>query len=225
MSFIGATGLNTFDEEIENTSNYASRISLDSSNYTSNVNFNSSNYTGSVSYFSNCTGRIEEELGDRIESPASLLPFVLPSGVYIPIKAQELEIAQVAQLVGAHTGANFGKEQQIAGIVGTVGGAGGLIGGAIATAGSAVITANNAYSKAQEALTKANNLIVSTTTDKADTSNYIIDTSNVTSTRITNLNSGSVPTVANVFPLLYKSHFEQISDGLNPNQISIKNIN
>jgi len=33
------------------------------------------------------------------------------------------------------------------------------------------------------------------------------------------------PTVANVFPLLYSSHFEQISDGLNPNEISIKNIN
>jgi len=30
MSFIGATGLNAFDEEIENTSNYATRISLDS---------------------------------------------------------------------------------------------------------------------------------------------------------------------------------------------------
>jgi len=27
-----------------------------------------------------------------------------------------------------------------------------------------------------------------------------------------------------VFPLFYNSHFEQISDGLNPNQISIKNI-
>ena len=51
------------------------------------------------------------------------------------------------------------------------------------------------------------------------------DTSNVISTRINNLNSGSVPTVANVFPLLYNSHFEQISDGLNPNKISIKNIN
>jgi len=38
-------------------------------------------------------------------------------------------------------------------------------------------------------------------------------------------NNGSVPTIANVFPLLYSSHFEQISDGLNPNKISIKNIN
>jgi len=38
-------------------------------------------------------------------------------------------------------------------------------------------------------------------------------------------NNGSDSTVANVFPLLYSSHFEQISDGLNPNKISIKNIN
>jgi len=41
MSFIGATRLNTFDEEIENTSNYVTRISLDSSNYTSNVSLDS----------------------------------------------------------------------------------------------------------------------------------------------------------------------------------------
>jgi len=33
MSFIGATGFNAFDEEIHNTSNYVSRISLESSNY------------------------------------------------------------------------------------------------------------------------------------------------------------------------------------------------
>ena len=84
MSFIGATGLNTFVEEIENTSNYATRISLDSSNYTSNVNFNSSNYTGNVSLnssnytdnvrlnSSNYTTRIEEELSDRVGHPASL---------------------------------------------------------------------------------------------------------------------------------------------------------
>jgi len=48
MSFIGTTGLNTFDEEIENRSNYSTLISLDSSNYTSNVDFNSSNYTSNV---------------------------------------------------------------------------------------------------------------------------------------------------------------------------------
>jgi len=96
MSFIGATGLNTFDEEIENTSNYATRISLDSSNYTSNVSFNSSNCTGNVSLnSSNYTERIELELSDRIGFPASLFPLTLPSGVYMPMKAQELEIGQV----------------------------------------------------------------------------------------------------------------------------------
>jgi len=97
MSSIGATGLNAFDEEIENTSNYVTQISLDSSNYTSNVNFNSSNYTD----------RMNEDLSDRIEFPASLILFVLSSGVYIPIKAQELEIGQVSQLVGVHTGAIY----------------------------------------------------------------------------------------------------------------------
>ena len=109
MSFIGATGLNTFDEEIENTSNYATRISLNSSNYTSNVNFNSSNYTNNVNFnssnytsnvnfnSSNYTGKINEELSDRIGFPASLFPIVLPSGVYIPIKAQEVEIGQLFQ--------------------------------------------------------------------------------------------------------------------------------
>ena len=68
-------------------------------------------------------------------------------------------------------------------------------------------------------------MIVSTTTDKKDTSNCMINTSNVVSKRITNLNSGSAPTVANAFPLLYSSHLVQISNGLNPNKISTKNIN
>jgi len=116
--------------------------------------------------------------------------------------------------VGVHTGAIYAIEQQIAGIVGVGGGGDLLIAGAISTAGAAVMTANNAYSKTQEAITKAN-----------DTSNFIIDTSNVITTRIDNLNSGSVATVANVFPLLYNSHFEQTSDGLSPNKISVKNIN
>ena len=78
MSFIGATGLNTFDEEIQNTSNYTSNVNfnssnytsnqnINSSNYTSNVNFNSSNYTSNVSLdSSNYTGRINNELIDRI---------------------------------------------------------------------------------------------------------------------------------------------------------------
>jgi len=38
VSFTGATGLNTFDEGIENASNFVTRISLNSSNYTSKVN-------------------------------------------------------------------------------------------------------------------------------------------------------------------------------------------
>ena len=55
----------------------------------------------------------------------------------------------------------------------------------------------------------------------ANTSNFIIISSNVMSTRITNLSSGSVPTVENVFPLFNGSHFQQINNGLNPNTISI----
>ena len=89
-------------------------MTFNSSNYTSNVSLDSSNYTG----------KINGELSDRIGFPASLYPLVLPSGVYIPIKAQELEIAEVAQIVGAHTGAIFGIEQQILGIVGVGGGGG-----------------------------------------------------------------------------------------------------
>jgi len=119
MSFIGAIGLNTFDEEIENTSNFVTRISLDSSNYAStvnfnssnyasNVNFNSSNYTGNVNLnSSNYSGRINEELSNRIGFPASLFPFTVPSGVYFPIKAQELEIAEVSQVVGVHVGSIY----------------------------------------------------------------------------------------------------------------------
>ena len=37
MPFIGATGSNTFDEEIENTSNYITRTSFDTSNYILNT--------------------------------------------------------------------------------------------------------------------------------------------------------------------------------------------
>jgi len=74
--------------------------------------------------FLKLSGKINGELSDRIGFPASLYPLVLPSGVYIPIKAQELEIAEVAQIVGAHTGAIFGIEQQILGIVGVGGGGG-----------------------------------------------------------------------------------------------------
>jgi len=83
-------------------------------------------------------------------------------------------------------------------------------GGELELIASAIGTAGTALSRANLALTKVNN-----------TSNYILDTSNVITTRIDNLNSGSVPAVANAFPLLYNSHFEQTSDGLSPNKISI----
>jgi hypothetical protein len=242
MSFIGATGLNTFDEEIENTSNYATRISLDSSNYTSNVNFNSSNYTSNLyinsssnisldssNYTSNIsldssnyTGRINNELSDRIGFPAALFPFQLPTGVYYPLKQQEVILGEVGNVVGLHTLAIAGIEEQIVGLVGTGGIIGIITGGFV---GTALTTATNAQNTANSANNKVDNLIISTTTDKANTSNFIINTSNVISTRINSFNNGSVPTVANVFPLLYSSHFEQISDGLNPNKISIKNIN
>jgi len=160
MSFIGATCSNAFDEEIQNTSNYATWISLDSSNYTdlvsldssnytSNVSLDSSNYTDSLSldssnytdsvslHFSNYTERIEEESSDRIGFPASLFPFTVQPGVYIRIKTQELEFAQVSQLVGLHTAAIRGIEEQILGLIGVEGAEVGLRGGAIATAGNA----------------------------------------------------------------------------------------
>jgi len=104
----------------------------------------------------------------------------------------------------------------IGGIIGLI--TGGSLGGAIDLAN----TANN---KANLANDKVDNLITTTTQDKANTSNYILNTSNVIMERIDNLNSSLSPTVANIFPLLYNNHFEQISDGLNPNQISVKNIN
>ena len=70
--------------------------------------------------------------------------------------------------------------------------------------------------------------LISNSYTKAQVDGRDTTTSNVISTRINNLNIGSVPTVANVFPLLNNSHFEQISDGsspTSPNNISIKNIN
>ena len=145
-----------------NSSNKTSNVSLDSSNYTSNVNVNSSNYTTII----------KEELSDRIGFPASLFPVTLPSGVYIPIKAQEIEIAEVGRVVGLHAIAIGGIEKQIWTLVGVEGGEAGLIAGAITTAGTA-------YNKATNALNKINNLTVSTTQDTEDTSNYTIHTSNV----------------------------------------------
>jgi hypothetical protein len=195
MSFIGATGLNTFDEEIENTSNYTTRISLDSSNYTSNVNFNSSNYTSNVninniSYTgnvninsSNYTERINNELSDRIGFPAALFPFQLPTGVYYPLKQQEVILGEVGNVVGLHTLAIAGIEEQIVGLVGTGGIIGIITGGFV---GTALTTATNAQNTANSANNKVDNLIISTTTDKVNTSNYIINTSNIILTNTSN---------------------------------------
>jgi len=251
MSFIGALGCNTFDKEIDEviintsdhiliTSNIISNHILDTNNYifdTSNMISNhmcdtsnvTSDYFLDTSYVisnhildtSNYTARIEEELSDRIGYQASLYPFELPTGVYFPLKTQELEIAEVGRVVGLHTSAILGIEEQVLALVGSGEIIGVITGGAV---GGATTTANNANSKANTANTQVDHVIISTTADKADTSNFIIDTSNIITTRIDNLNSGSVPTVANVFPLLYNSHFEQTSDGLSPNKISIKNI-
>jgi len=172
-------------------------------------------------------------------------------------------LGDTMKVVGVHSGAISTIEGQVLALVGTGGIIGLITGGAV---GTALSIANSAKSKANEAHTKIDDLIISTTTDKADTSNFIIDTSNILitdydnkilntsnytrntsnilitdynnkilntsnytrnisnilSTRINNLNSA---TIGNIFPLLYNNHFEQISDGLNPNQISIKNIN
>jgi len=117
-------------------------------------------------------------------------------------------------VVGLHTPAIFAIEEQMLGLFGVKGGDLVLIASAIGTAGIALNRANQAKDKAEEIITKANN-----------TSNFIIDISNIISTRIDHLNGSSVPTVANVFPLLDNSNFEQMSDGLSPNKISIKNIN
>ena len=111
MSFIGALGYKTFDEEIDevimNTSNHIliksdiiSNCILDTSNYifdtsniisnhildTSNVIsdyiLNTSNVISNhILETSNYTTRIEEELSDRIGYPALLFPLELPSGV------------------------------------------------------------------------------------------------------------------------------------------------
>ena len=123
-------------------------------------------------------------------------------------------LSQVSVVVGLHTPAIFAIEEQMLGLFGVKGGDLVLIASAIGTAGIALNRANQAKDKAEEIITKANN-----------TSNFIIDISNIISTRIDHLNGSSVPTVANVFPLLNNSHFEQISDGSSPNNISIKNIN
>jgi len=104
-----------------NTSNHIliksdiiSNYILDTSNVISNHILDTSNYTT----------RIEEELCDRIGYPASLFPIELPTGVCIPIKAQEVEIAEVGRVVALHTGAICTVQQQVLGIVGVGGGGG-----------------------------------------------------------------------------------------------------
>ena len=92
---------NIISNDILDTSNIIDNHILDTSNIIGNHNLDTSNYTT----------RIEEELSDRIGYPASLNPFELPSGVYIPIKAQEIEIAEVGRVVGLHTGAIYAIEQ------------------------------------------------------------------------------------------------------------------
>ena len=139
-------------------------IFLDTSNFLSSNILDTSNYTT----------RIEGELSDRIGYPASLYPVELPTGVYVPLKTQEILTADVGRVVGLHTIAIGGIEEQILALVGTGGIIGLITGGAV---GTAITTANNAKNKAKEAITKIDDLITSTTADKADTSNFIIDTS------------------------------------------------
>jgi len=157
-------------------------ISLDSSNYTSNVNFNSSNYTNNVNFnSSNYTSRIEGELSDRIGYPFSIIPPRLTSGVYVPLKAQELQLTETNTVVGTHTAAILVLEGQIESMV-VVGGIIGLITGG--TLGGAINLANTANNKANLANDKVDNLIITTTQDKEDTSNYVRNTSNIISTTV-----------------------------------------
>ena len=182
MSFIGALGYNTFDKEIDDviintsnhildtsnvisnhildtsnvmsnhildtsnyildTSNIISNNFLDTSNYTSNVNLNTSNYTG----------RINQELSDRIGYPASVFPFELPTGVYFPLKQQEIILGDVGKVVGLHTIALAGLEEQIVALVGSGGIIGIITGGAVGTALTAAADAKNTANSANKKL-------------------------------------------------------------------------
>jgi len=110
-------------------------------------------------YSSNYTKRINEELSNRIGFPALLYPFELPTGVYIPLKAREIEIAEVAQVVGFHTIAIGGIEKQILALVGTGGIVGLITGGAVGTviskADAAQTTTDAAQSTANTARSTA----------------------------------------------------------------------
>jgi len=148
--FLGFNSSNYTDEIGLNSSNYTNEIGIHSSNYTDVIGFNSSNYTDVIdNYSSNYTERINQELSDRIGYPAPLFPVEIPTGVYFPLKQQELIIADVGRIVGLHTTAITGIEQQIIGLVGVEGGAVGIVAGAVTLAGEA-------YSKAGQALTAAN---------------------------------------------------------------------
>ena len=89
---------------------------------------------------------------------------------------------------------------------------------------------SDSYTKAENNLQIANtsnyvsstsNLLATDYNLKIDQTNF--DTANSLVTAMTNLDIA--PTVNSIFPLFYNNHFQQISDGLNPNQISVKNIN
>jgi len=178
--FLDYNSSNYTDEIAFGDSNYTDVIGLNSSNYTDVIGLNSSNYTDVIDiYSSNYTKRINEELSDRIGFPASLFPVELPTGVYIPIKVQELEIAEVAQVVGLHTIAIGGIEEQILALVGTGGIIGIITGGAVGTAiskaNTAQTTAENAQTTADAAQTTAN-----TAQSTANTAQSTAETATIT---------------------------------------------
>ena len=150
---------------------------------------------------SNYTGRINEELSDRIGYPTSLIPLrILPTGVYSSIASQQGEIIILQEEI-AVVQADLTVLQTSTAVLGTssvlntftdfIFGTEPTIFASIAVvataAGVGITKANNAQTKANTANTKVDDLIVSTTTDKGNTSNYISNTSNIISTRIKNL--------------------------------------
>jgi hypothetical protein len=154
--FLDSNSSNYTEEIGLNSSNYTDVIGIHSSNYTDVISFNSSNYTDVVdNYSSNYTERINQELSDRIGYPAPLFPVEIPTGVYFPLKQQELIIADVGRIVGLHTTAITGIEQQIIGLVGVEGGAVGIVAGAVTLAGEAYTKANQAISTANTAKSTA----------------------------------------------------------------------
>ena len=170
--FLDSNSSNYTNKIVLNSSNYTDKIGFNSSNYSDYIGLNSSNYTDVIdSYSSNYTKRINEELSDRIGFPAIAYPLDLPSGVYIPLKAQELILANVSELVGAHTGAIAGIQEEIIALVGVEGGAVGIVGGAAVVAGEAYTKAGEAETTANQAQTTANNALTTANTanGKSDT--------------------------------------------------------